>query len=125
MDVAQTIGRPITREEAIQRLATKGDYDFGRAARLTEIEDALRVPIQDGADASTYNLRPLVQSTNIRGWTQNFDELFQKDKTVRQEFNRIRDEINDQGSEISIAARDEINRSQKILGTDETFSSLI
>ena len=125
MDVAETIGRPITREEAMQRLATKGDYDFGRAARLTEIEDALRVPIQDGADASTYNLRPLVQSTNIRGWTQNFDELFQKDKTVRQEFNKIRDEINDQGSELNIAARDEIDRSRKILGTDETFTGLI
>lgn len=125
MDVAQTLGRPITREEAIKRIATKGDYDFGRAARLTEVENALRVPIQDGADASTYNRRPLLQSTNIQGWTRNFDELFEADANVRQKFNDIRDEINDQGSELNIAARDEIQRSQKILGTDETFTGLI
>lgn len=125
MDVAQTLGRPITREEAIKRISAKGDYDFGRAARLTKVEDALRVPIQDGADVSTYNRRPLLESTNIRGWTRNFDELLEKDKNVRQEFNKIRDEINDQGSELNIAARDEIARSQKILGTDETFTGLI
>jgi len=125
MDVAQTLGRPITREEAIKRISAKGDYDFGRAARLTKVEDALRVPIQDGADVSTYNRRPLLESTNIRGWTRNFDELLEKDADVRQEFSKIRDEINDQGSELNIAARDEIQRSQKILGTDETFTGLI
>jgi hypothetical protein len=121
----QMTGKPFTREEAIKRLSSGQDYDFGRAMRLDRIERELVVPVQNGDDVNSLQYRKLLKSDDIGGWTRNIDELLEKDVNARKAYTEIKQEIEDAGSEIRIAAQGEVDAAKRVLGTMEEYKGLV
>tara|TARA_R110002012_G_scaffold298433_1_gene496881 strand:- start:347 stop:5401 length:5055 start_codon:yes stop_codon:yes gene_type:complete len=103
-------GEEITTAEAVQRLSKGKDYDFGRAVRLGDVEDMLKVPTTHGkiGEVEPVDTR-LFDSDDISDRFVSIDELLKKDINARRDYNSIREELNNSSSNINIAAQREID----------------
>jgi hypothetical protein len=107
---------------AVEGLAKRADYDFGRAQRVSEIENALVVPVKNGD--GTPGSRKLAL-TKVTDFSIELDELFRTDANTRRTYQDMREEINDNKSTLRIAAQQEVDREADILKNLQMYDQLV
>ena len=114
---------PETARDAVLAIQEgKAEYDFSRAKRITDAEKILTVPVieADGSDG----VRVLGRSDQVRGFTVTMDDLLRESDEAKITFRKIKEDVEDKGSIIRIAAQQEVDASNAALKKMERIEAL-
>ena len=109
-------------KRAVEGLASRADYDFGRAQRINDVESVLTVPVLNGD--GTPGTRKLLL-TKVKDFSVDIDTLFRTDAKTRKTYQDMREEINDNKSTLRIAAQQEVDREAQILKNLQKLDQLV
>jgi hypothetical protein len=86
-----------------------------RAHTITEIEEALRIPVvkADGTVDGTFI--PLFEAGQVNGFAQNFDDMLVKNTAVQKRYDGLVGELNNESSALRITADAEIDAEKAVL----------
>ena len=100
--------RPDEAREAVQAIqGSNGKYDFARAKRILEAEKELTIPVIE--NDGTEGVRILGMGDRVRGFAASTDDLLRRSEAARNSFKDIKQNVEEQGSILKIAAQQEVD----------------
>lgn len=115
-------GAKNARELALARLQKGEDYDFSRSQRITEVEDALTVFTRNGTEGEVTSRN--LTLTDVRDWSVTLDDLLKADAETRAVYNSTRNKLNDNESNIRIAAQQEVDKYAQTLKVMSEYTGI-
>jgi hypothetical protein len=114
----------MTKSEVVRRLRSDEEYDFERAARILEVEQAISVVTRSG-DEGELIVRHLALN-DVHDWSITLDALLEYDSVTRQAYRDNRKAIMSNESTLRQAAQQEVDQlanTLKIMGSYEALVS--
>ncbi len=114
---------PVSKAEAITRLRKDQDYDFDRANKILQVEQALTVVTRNGPDGALDNRH--LALNDVRDHSVTIDELLEHDTVTRQTYRETQQKLNDNQSTIRIAAQQEVDKMSNTLKVMSNYENLV
>lgn len=114
---------PVSKAEAITRLRKDQNYDFDRANKILQVEQALTVVTRNGPDGALDNRH--LALNDVRDYSVTLDELLKHDTVTRQTYRDTQQKLNDNASTIRIAAQQEVDSIAQTLKVMSNYENLV
>ena len=113
----------ISKQDALKRLQSNEEYDFERAARILQVEQAISVVTRSG-DEGELMVRHLALN-DVHDWSITLDALLEYDSVTRQAYRDNRKAIMNNESTLRQAAQQEVEQLSNTLKIMSSYESLV
>tara|TARA_R110002020_G_scaffold115219_2_gene264935 strand:+ start:444 stop:5297 length:4854 start_codon:yes stop_codon:yes gene_type:complete len=114
---------PVSKAEAITRLRKDQDYDFDRASKILQVEQAISVVTRNGPDGEL-TTRHLALN-DVRDWSVTIDDLLEHDDVTRQIYRDTQDKLNNNASTIRTMAQQDVDKMSQTLKVMSNYENLV